>query len=66
MRDNINKFAERGAGLQNLQQKTGDLADSANDFRRGANQVRKKMWWKVSYLSRISWTSSGADCLLRI
>ena len=66
MRENLTKVTERGANLNHLQNQTTDLADSAQSFRRGANQVRKKMWWKVSYLSRISWTSSGADCLLRI
>lgn len=48
MRDNINKVAERGDNLENLQGKTDGLAESAQSFRRGANQVRKKMWWKVS------------------
>ncbi|POV94268.1 hypothetical protein PSHT_16325 [Puccinia striiformis] len=38
MRDNITKVAERGERLDTLQDKTG--------FRRGANRVRKQMWWK--------------------
>ncbi|WFD07620.1 synaptobrevin [Malassezia vespertilionis] len=38
MRDNINKVNERGENLDSLQDKTG--------FRRGANRVRKRMWWK--------------------
>ncbi|KAJ6260869.1 Synaptobrevin-1 [Drechslerella dactyloides] len=46
MRDNINKTTERGQNLNQLQNKTNDLADSAQGFRRGANRVRKAMWWK--------------------
>lgn len=46
MRENITKTTERGANLQQLQNKTSDLADSATSFRRGANRVRKQMWWK--------------------
>ncbi|KAK4229577.1 putative synaptobrevin [Podospora fimiseda] len=46
MRKNVNKVAERGEHLDSLQNKTDDLAQSAQTFRRGANQVRKKMWWK--------------------
>lgn len=48
MRENLNKVADRGARLDHLQDKTDNLAQSAQSFRRGANQVRKKMWWKVS------------------
>lgn len=46
MRDNINKVSQRGERLDTLQHKTNDLADSAQGFRRGANRVRKQMWWK--------------------
>ncbi|KAF2712025.1 snare protein-like protein Snc2 [Pleomassaria siparia CBS 279.74] len=46
MRDNINKVSERGARLDTLQDKTDNLAQSAQGFRRGANRVRKQMWWK--------------------
>jgi vesicle-associated membrane protein 4 len=46
MRDNINKVSERGARLDSLQDKTDNLAISAQGFRRGANRVRKEMWWK--------------------
>ncbi|PSN63609.1 synaptobrevin [Corynespora cassiicola Philippines] len=46
MRDNINKVSERGARLDSLQDKTDNLANSAQGFRRGANRVRKQMWWK--------------------
>jgi len=46
MRENINKVADRGAKLDHLQDKTDNLAQSAQGFRRGANRVRKAMWWK--------------------
>ncbi|KAF4585099.1 SNAP receptor, synaptobrevin [Pleurotus pulmonarius] len=46
MRENITKVAERGERLDSLQDKTDNLAVSAQGFRRGANRVRKNMWWK--------------------
>ncbi|ORY30827.1 synaptobrevin-domain-containing protein [Naematelia encephala] len=46
MHDNITKVAERGERLDALQDKTDTLAVSAQGFRRGANRVRKQMWWK--------------------
>jgi len=46
MRDNINKANQRGENLDSLQDKTDNLATSAQGFRRGANRVRKAMWWK--------------------
>ncbi|TVY33235.1 Synaptobrevin-like protein, partial [Lachnellula occidentalis] len=46
MRENINKVSQRGERLDSLQDKTDNLAVSAQGFRRGANRVRKVMWWK--------------------
>jgi len=46
MRENITKVAERGERLDSLQDKTDNLAISAQSFKRGANKVRKNMWWK--------------------
>lgn len=46
MRDNLTKITERGERLDALQDKTDNLAVSAQGFRRGANRVRKAMWWK--------------------
>ncbi|KAF9240063.1 synaptobrevin [Melanogaster broomeanus] len=43
MRENITKVAERGERLDSLQDKTDNLAVSAQGFRRGANRVRKDM-----------------------
>jgi vesicle-associated membrane protein 4 len=54
MEDNVRMVRERGVRLEDLQNKTDDLATSAQGFRRGANQVRKKMWWKVGYLRSLS------------
>ncbi|RPD65462.1 synaptobrevin, partial [Lentinus tigrinus ALCF2SS1-6] len=45
MRENITKVAERGERLDQLQDKTDNLAVSAQGFRRGANRVRKNMWY---------------------
>ena len=46
MQDNLNKASQRGERLDALQDKTDNLATSAQGFRRGANRVRKQMWWK--------------------
>ncbi|GAB7361813.1 hypothetical protein MBLNU230_g1855t1 [Neophaeotheca triangularis] len=46
MRQNMTKASERGERLDSLQDKTDNLATSAQGFRRGANRVRKQMWWK--------------------
>ncbi|KAJ4298754.1 Protein arg-6, mitochondrial [Collariella sp. IMI 366227] len=64
MRENLNKVADRGARLDHLQDKTDNLAQSAQSFRRGANQVRKKMWWKDMKM-RI-WLGIGIVVLLAI
>jgi vesicle-associated membrane protein 4 len=64
MRDNINKVSERGARLDTLQDKTGNLAESAQGFRRGANRVRKQMWWKDMKMRM--WLIVGIIVLLAI
>ncbi|KAI9106006.1 synaptobrevin [Phlyctochytrium arcticum] len=46
MQDNINKAMQRGEHLDSLQTKTDDLQNSSLQFKRGANRVRKQMWWK--------------------
>ena len=46
MQQNLTKVSERGERLDSLQDKTDNLATSAQGFRRGANRVRKQMWWK--------------------
>ncbi|KKA27609.1 hypothetical protein TD95_001712 [Thielaviopsis punctulata] len=46
MKQNIHLASQRGQHLDALQDKTDNLAHSAQGFRRGANRVRKQMWWK--------------------
>ncbi|TPX72712.1 hypothetical protein SpCBS45565_g00241 [Spizellomyces sp. 'palustris'] len=46
MQDNIDKVMQRGEQLDTLQNKTDDLQNSSLQFKRGANRVRKQMWWK--------------------
>ena len=46
MQKNITAVGDRGERLDALQDKTDNLATQANGFRRGANRVRKQMWWK--------------------
>ena len=46
MQTNMKLTSQRGEQLDNLQDKTDALAGQANGFRRGANRVRKQMWWK--------------------
>lgn len=46
MRDNINRMTERGENLDSLHNKTENLAEAAQGFRKGANRVRKQMFLK--------------------
>lgn len=46
MRNNINKVAERGEMLTSIDYKADNLAMSAQGFKRGANRVRRQMWYK--------------------
>ncbi|SAM01439.1 hypothetical protein [Absidia glauca] len=46
MQENIDKVMQRGERIDDLRGKTEDLQSTAGHFRRGANQVRKRMWWK--------------------
>lgn len=46
MRENINKVVERGERLDSIEDRADNLATSAQGFKRGANRVRKQMWWK--------------------
>jgi vesicle-associated membrane protein 4 len=65
MRNNINNVSERGARLDSLQDKTDNLAISAQTFRKGANRVRKQMWWKDMKM-RICLTVGGIFLLILI
>lgn len=46
MNQNIQAMADRGERLDSLQNKTDQLAESSGQFKRSANTVRKRMWWK--------------------
>ncbi|KAJ1552938.1 hypothetical protein HK405_009487 [Cladochytrium tenue] len=37
---------QRGEELESLNTKTEDLQNSSLQFKKGANEVRKQMWWK--------------------
>ena len=43
MHDNINKVMQRGEQLETLQDKSANLQDSSQQFKRGASRVRKQM-----------------------
>ena len=46
MQQNIQRLAQRSEHIDQLQDKSENLNQSAQGFRRGANRVRKQMWWK--------------------
>jgi len=46
MQQNVDKLAQRGENLNALQDKTDNLAVSAQGFKNGANRVRTSMWKK--------------------
>ncbi|KFY22091.1 hypothetical protein V493_06860 [Pseudogymnoascus sp. VKM F-4281 (FW-2241)] len=52
MQHNVDKLAQRGENLNSLQDKTDNLAVSAQGFNQRANKVRRDMWrsnmkWKI-------------------
>ncbi|KAJ3021562.1 hypothetical protein HKX48_008229 [Thoreauomyces humboldtii] len=53
MQENVNKVIQRGEHLETLNSKTDDLQNSSLQFKRGANRVRKQMWWKDMKLKLI-------------
>lgn len=64
MKKNLETVAERGEHIDQLQDKSENLNQSAQGFRRGANRVRKQMWWKNMKM-RI-WLIVGIIVLLMI
>ncbi|XP_076812064.1 vesicle-associated membrane protein 4-like [Clavelina lepadiformis] len=46
MQTNIGKVMDRGERLEDLQDKSESLADSATNFNIRATKLRKQMWWK--------------------
>ncbi|KAJ9086072.1 Vesicle membrane receptor protein (v-SNARE) [Entomophthora muscae] len=46
MQENIDKVMEKQERLETLNDKAENLNQNAMQFKRGANKVRKAMWWK--------------------
>ncbi|KAL2019608.1 hypothetical protein VTK56DRAFT_9505 [Thermocarpiscus australiensis] len=46
LQHNVELAQQRGDRAEDLRYKTQNLSDQAGQFRRGANKVRKQMWWK--------------------
>ncbi|EPZ36580.1 hypothetical protein ROZALSC1DRAFT_27790 [Rozella allomycis CSF55] len=46
MQNNIQLVMDRGEQLESLQTKTDNLQQGALQFKKGANNLRKQMWWK--------------------
>ncbi|XP_003387304.1 PREDICTED: vesicle-associated membrane protein 4-like [Amphimedon queenslandica] len=53
MKDNITKVLERGDKLEDLEEKSGELAESASQFRVSSRRLERKMWWKNCKLKLI-------------
>jgi vesicle-associated membrane protein 4 len=53
LKGNIAFATDRGERLDSLRDKTDDLATFAQGFQRGANRLRKKMWWKDTKMRMI-------------
>ncbi|KAK3816659.1 MAG: synaptobrevin-domain-containing protein [Benniella sp.] len=51
MQQNIDSVQGRGEQLDNVRQKSSYLEQNAIEFKRSANNIRRKMWWK-----NIKWT----------
>lgn len=46
MQGNIAKVLDRGAKLEDLQDKSEDLEMSASHFRSGSRRLQRKLWWQ--------------------
>ncbi|XP_065828832.1 vesicle-associated membrane protein 4-like [Oscarella lobularis] len=46
MHQNIQKMVARGDKLEDLQDRSEDLADSAASFRAQARRIQRQMWWR--------------------
>ena len=46
MRQNIQRTEERGDRMTHLEDTTKNLEQSASQFKRGTNRVRKNLMWK--------------------
>jgi vesicle-associated membrane protein 4 len=46
MKSNIGRVLERGDKLEDLEEKSSELAESATQFRVSSRRLERKMWWK--------------------
>lgn len=46
MQGNISKVLDRGAKLEDLQDKSEELEMSASHFRSGSRRLQRKLWWQ--------------------
>lgn len=46
MRQNIQRTEERGGRITDMKDQTDQLSESARQFNRGTNRVRKNLMWK--------------------
>lgn len=53
MQGNIERLMERGENLDSLHSKTDNLQAGAMEFRKGAVQVKKRMWWQNAKMNLV-------------
>lgn len=53
MKDNISRVMERGEKLEDLEEKSGELADHATHFRHSSRRLQRKAWWQQCRLKLI-------------
>jgi len=53
MHQNIEKVIERGDKIENLQEKTDELQNSAQQFKKSTTKLKRQMWWKNMKLNLI-------------
>ncbi|KAL8977433.1 MAG: hypothetical protein Q9177_006637, partial [Variospora cf. flavescens] len=46
MRQNIQRTEQRQGHVDHIKDQTDELSKSAQQFQRGTNKVRKRLWWK--------------------
>ncbi|KAL6613586.1 synaptobrevin-domain-containing protein [Neocallimastix sp. 'constans'] len=46
MQNNVNKLAERGEKVNSLQLKSEEINELSKNFKRNANEVKRKIWYK--------------------
>jgi len=53
MTDNIDRILERGDKIELLVDKSQDLSEQANKFKKSSTQLRRNMWWRNAKLQAI-------------